>query len=346
MWHAIWKVVTAPLHSPSFFHGYIGDIFTSMVKVFQDIAWTLGWVFSGDFLISEDLMRSNKHEWAKSHWYINVLIPLVCLLPLVIRFNQCLRRYIDTGDRFPHLANATKYALSQTVTLFGAFHPLYLEYSKKKGDAFNLFQLFWLIIFISSSLYSFTWDVYMDWGLGRPKYGFLGHSLMYPRRFYYYTVIALDLGTSSKMFRLDFGFDSASLIREVVLLFLFFSVPPPVLRFMWVLTLVPPQSGARFEVPQYLSAMTMMMELFRRTLWGFLRLENEHRSNAAGFRRVGFVPLHFNTGHQHRYKEEKHHRGLSVLSEVVVIALGVLGVCVFSVVEAQRANHASNLNEL
>ena len=47
---------------------------------------------------------------------------------------------------------------------------------------------------------------------------------------------------------------------------------------MWVLTLVPPLSGARFEVPSYLSAMTMMLELFRRTIWGFLRLENEHRS--------------------------------------------------------------------
>ena len=115
-----------------------------------------------------------------------------------------------------------------------------------------------------------------------------------------------------------------------------------VLRFMWVLTLVPPQSGAKFEVPQYLNALTMMLELFRRTVWGFLRLENEHRSNAAGFRRVGFVPLHFHTGHQHRYKEEKQHRGFYVLTEVAVIALAVLGVCVSSVVAAQRATRFSD----
>jgi hypothetical protein len=182
------------MHSPSFFDGYVGDIFTSMVKVFQDVAWTMGWMLSGDFLISEDLMISTKHEWASSHWYKNVLIPIICLLPLVFRFNQCLRRYFDTGDRFPHLANATKYALSQTVTLFGAFHPLYLEYKKREQSAFNVFQLFWLIIFVTSSLYSFAWDVYMDWGLGGRKYGFLGGSLMYPRRSYYYTTICLDLG--------------------------------------------------------------------------------------------------------------------------------------------------------
>jgi len=110
---------------------------------------------------------------------------------------------------------------------------------------------------------------------------------------------------------------------------------------MWVLTLVPPSSGAKFEVPSYLSAVTMMLELFRRTAWGFFRLENEHRSNASGFRRVGFVPLHFNTGHQHDYKEKKkksQQSGVYVLREVILIALGVGGVCVWSVVSAQTAN--------
>lgn len=107
---------------------------------------------------------------------------------------------------------------------------------------------------------------------------------------------------------------------------------------MWVLTLIPPSSGAKFEVPSYLSAVTMMLELFRRTIWGFLRLENEHRSNAAGFRRVSFVPLHFNTGHGHKYSGKKSHGGQSVLREVVLVSLIVLGVCVSSIIAAQHAN--------
>ena len=106
---------------------------------------------------------------------------------------------------------------------------------------------------------------------------------------------------------------------------------------MWVLTLLPPQSGAKFEVPNYLTAMSMMLELFRRTIWGFLRLENEHRSNTAGFRRVSFVPLHFNTGHNHKYHQETQHRGVSVLAEVTGVAVLVCAVCVYSVVAAQRA---------
>jgi hypothetical protein len=309
MWNSIYKVVTAPFHSPIFFHTYVGDIFTSMVKIFQDVAWTVCWVCAGDFLASEDSKLAFRHDWFKSRWYKQVLIPIITQIPLVIRFNQCLRKYIDTGDRFPHLANAFKYALSQLVTLFGTFHPLYLEYlDKDSGARLPFYQIFWTILFVSSSLYSFTWDVFMDWGLGKRQHGFLGPTLMYPRKYYYYATIAVDL----------------------------------VLRFMWVLTLVPPSSGASFALPEYLSALTMMLELFRRTLWGFFRLENEHRSNISGYRRVDFVPLHFNTGHQHRYEDKRERSGSSVLREVVLVAIVVGVFCFGSIAAAQHANQFSS----
>lgn len=310
MWQNIWNVVTAPVTSPTFFHGYIGDIFTSMVKVFQDIAWTLFFIFSGDWLVNEDLPAAQRHTWAKATYYRNVLIPILTLFPLLIRFNQCLRRYADTGKRFPHLANAFKYALSQTVTLFGAFHPLYLDHNRHQDT--DWFQGFWMSAFIGSSLYSFWWDVNIDWGLGRREYNFLGPRLMYPKRSMYYAIIAADL----------------------------------VLRFAWVLTLIPPDTGASFAVPYYLTAVSMILELYRRTVWGFLRLENEHRSNTAGFRRVGFVPLHFSTGHTHQYSQEKEHRGFHVLIEIVIITVAVLGACAVSVVAAQRATEKSSAPDL
>lgn len=305
MWSAIVEVITSPFSSPTFFTIYIADVFTSMVKVFQDIAFAIGFVISGDFMMSEDkLDEDTSHMWEHSLWYKNVMIPLICLFPLWIRFNQCLRRYLDTGIRGPNLLNAFKYAMSQTVTLFGAFHPLYLMYSRGDTNAVSLFQVFWMALFVASSLYSFTWDVIMDWGLGQPKYAFLGPRLMYPNRFYYYAVIAADI----------------------------------VLRFMWVLTLIPPQSGAHFEIPQYLTAVAMGLELLRRTLWGFFRLENEHRNNTGHYRRVSFVPLHFNTGHKHKYSREKEHVGWTVLAEVGVVSAIVIAVSVSSVIAAQRAS--------
>lgn len=115
-----------------------------------------------------------------------------------------------------------------------------------------------------------------------------------------------------------------------------------VLRFAWVLTLVPPKSGAKFALPAYLTLVSTILEIFRRTIWGFLRLENEHRSNTAGFRRVDFVPLHFSTGHAHGYKQESAHRGISVLVEVAVVTTLVLGAAVVSVVAAQQATLRSS----
>mmetsp|Transcript_15062 Transcript_15062/g.15252 ORF Transcript_15062/g.15252 Transcript_15062/m.15252 type:complete len:177 (-) Transcript_15062:122-652(-) len=168
-------------------------------------------------------------------------------------------------------------------------------------ESINLFQTFWMGLFILSSLYSFFWDVYMDWGLGRRQHSMLNIRLMYPNHFYYYAVMTAD----------------------------FF------LRFMWVLTLIPPQSGARFEIPAYLSALTMSLELIRRTLWGFFRLENQHRQNTEGYRRVDFVPLHFTTGRKHT-KEDKEHLGWNVLAEVAAVVLSVIIVSLTSVIVAKK----------
>lgn len=288
--------------SPTFFLTFVGDVFTSMVKVFQDLLWSFCFVLSGEFLLPEsDPNKYDGHSWTQQFWYKNVAIPLICLFPLWLRFNQCLRRYLDSGKRMPNLANAFKYALSQSVTLFGAFHPLYMMHGGAESHL-SVFRYFWMGLFISSSIYSFCWDVYMDWGLGRREHGFLGTRLMFPKRSYYYTAIGLDL----------------------------------VLRFMWVLTLIPPQSGAQFELPAYLSAVSMTVELFRRTMWGFFRLEHEHRQNTEGFRRVTFIPLHFNTGHKHKYNE-RHFVGWRVLAEIIVVTSIVIAISAFSVIVAQRA---------
>mmetsp|Transcript_16471 Transcript_16471/g.45413 ORF Transcript_16471/g.45413 Transcript_16471/m.45413 type:complete len:317 (-) Transcript_16471:188-1138(-) len=316
MWQAIFKVITAPCHQPTFFQTYVGDIFTSLVKVFVDLTWSFFWVITGDFLLAERTTEDHLGHWSNTLFYENVLIPIICLLPLIFRFNQCGRKFADSGDRFPHLANASKYALSMMVTLTGAFHPLYLEIQSRKGHHGRepIYQILWTFLFFASSIYSFIWDVYMDWGLGRREYGFLGPRLMYPKKYVYYLTMAMDL----------------------------------VLRSMWVITLLPPSSGARFALPAYLYSLQVILELFRRTVWGFFRLENEHRSNVNRYRRVDFVPLHFDTGHdKHMHKGKMERSGTSVLREIVLLTLVVVGFCIASIIAAQRANRAtSQIDEL
>jgi len=96
-------------------------------------------------------------------------------------------------------------------------------------------------------------------------------------------------------------------------------------------------------LPVYLSAIQMVLELFRRTIWSFFRLENEHRQNTQGFRRVNVVPLHFNTGHTHKYNE-RHFVGWRVLAEISIITAVVVGISAYSVIVAQRATHQVQYN--
>ena len=209
------------------------------------------------------------------------------------------------------------------VSLFGVFHPLYM-YSNAvhriggvdvdHPDAvvgeeklpMELFQVFWIALFVVSSVYSSCWDIFMDWGLGRWKYKGLGPRLMFPRPEWYYIAMVVDV----------------------------------VLRFLWVSSLVPPDSGAQFALPNYTTAAVMALEILRRTVWGFFRLEQEHRHNTSGYRRVDFVPLHFNTGHEHK-REDKVNKGKGVLFEVLGIGALVVAVSIGSIISAQRQEHGN-----
>lgn len=49
---------------------------------------------------------------------ISMIRPVVAILPAYWRFAQCIRRYRDTREAFPHLVNAAKYATSFFVVIF------------------------------------------------------------------------------------------------------------------------------------------------------------------------------------------------------------------------------------
>jgi hypothetical protein len=68
--------------------------------------------------------------------------------------------YRDSRVRFPFLANASKYAVSHMVVIFGVFHTSDLSSRSPVGK--GLF----LACMAASSVYSFVWDVAQDWRLG------------------------------------------------------------------------------------------------------------------------------------------------------------------------------------
>lgn len=308
MWSTLGNVVTAPFGRCLFRDTFAGDVMTSLVKVFADLAYSACFLGSGEFLKLGPIGGpSIATPWcAHTSAYLLVISPIIHAAPLWFRFMQNLRRYRDTKDRFPHLANAAKYAFALCVGLFGAFHPNY----KHTAEGVTAYQVSWLIIYVCSTLYTYSWDVTMDWSLlrfascGNSRHPGLRKHIMFRRKFVYWLAVPADF----------------------------------ILRFLWTFTLVPAN-----QLPPFVSAHvnTVLLpflaaaEVCRRTMWAFFRLENEHLNNVGNFRRIDYVPLHFETAVKatEASKEANHaSRRRTAMLEAVVFVVVVVSLGVFAAV--------------
>lgn len=241
-WATILDCALAPFSALTFRHVYVGDVLTSMVKVLADMAYTACFFVSGEWSNAGMVTCSSRP------FYVSVVIPLAHSLPLWFRFMQTIKQYRDTRSRWPYLGNAFKYAFAQSVILFGVFKP----HLKTLGaERISVYQVIWILTFVCSTLYSFWWDVVMDWGLGNPDSGFLRDRLLFRRRWIYWLVMVADLG----------------------------------LRFLWTASLVPVDSMPLW-LAQYMDywmiAAMEVAELFRRAMWGCVRLEWEQIVQGGG----------------------------------------------------------------
>lgn len=179
---------------------------------------------------------------------------IVALLPAWFRFAQCWRRYYDTRKFFPHLVNAGKYFSSIMVTVLSTLATL-LE---AKNDFTQPLHIAWVVCWFVSTLYSLTWDLRMDWGLFAKNAGenfLLREQIVYPHKVYYYLAILMDV----------------------------------ILRFLKPLTVTigVPESFNH----EALSFVLGIGEIFRRFIWNFFRLENEHLNNCGEFRSVRDISI-------------------------------------------------------
>lgn len=106
-------------------------------------------------------------------------------LPGIWRALQCIRRYWDTGNKFPHLLNCGKY---MATIMFYATLSIYRMDQKHSTKA--VFITFATI----NGIYTSFWDIYYDWSLGDPhaKHPFLRKELAYKKIWWYYGAIVLD----------------------------------------------------------------------------------------------------------------------------------------------------------
>uniref|UniRef100_A0A7S3M1D3 EXS domain-containing protein n=1 Tax=Spumella elongata TaxID=89044 RepID=A0A7S3M1D3_9STRA len=260
--HMLWRVSAAPFYLVNFRDGYVGDLLTSLVRVFIPMFFSVIYVsetayawLSNDFTLTADRSGS----WlTEAFYYRFLLLPVLTLFPLWLRLLQCLRRSVDTGKRWPHIGNALKYTSAIVVISFGTFQPAIRS------------NPVWIGAFVFATLFQFAWDLTQDWGMVQ----------FTPPRHDIPTASSSGLAAVDCLVHTRVSFRKTRLLGPLrnYLAVILFNLT---LRFAWTLTLLPAPAVADGASPLFVFAMRHLgpllasLEILRRMVWGFFRLEWE-----------------------------------------------------------------------
>jgi hypothetical protein len=196
-------IVITPFGRVRFREFFVTDILCSLAKPLIDVAFTGCWVFTGLFVSGDSTTYDTCSNTTK--YYTG---PIISLLPYTWRFLQCMRRLVETKKPFPHLVNAGKYLVSITAICLAWAHDLshgtlirLFAYSlirlqanvQSTEESMGIFRKLWISVTVVSTIYSFAWDILVDWGLGRRSENrLLRDELLLRSRWPYYVAIVFD----------------------------------------------------------------------------------------------------------------------------------------------------------
>jgi len=171
--NACWRLFWSGLYPIEFRDFFLGDMFCSTTYSMGNIELFFC-LYARDW--DDPPMCNSSHSR---------LLGFFTALPSVWRALQCIRRFRDTRNIFPHLVNCGKYTCS---ILF--YMTLSLYRIDRSEPLFALFILFACI----NSIYCSVWDVVMDWSLLDPTAAkpFLRDNLAYKQYWLYYLAIFID----------------------------------------------------------------------------------------------------------------------------------------------------------
>ncbi|KAF0462461.1 Xenotropic and polytropic retrovirus receptor 1 [Gigaspora margarita] len=171
----------------------------------------------------------------------NIAAPFLSSIPAMLRIAQCLRRLWDTREMI-HFNNTLKYLSTIISTVLFWFLLKDVDNMLIKG--------IWIASQTISSIYTFIWDVKMDWSL-------------------------LEIHSSNYLLRDELGYKNPNLYRAAILINM-------LLRFSWVMILF-----SNDDKYYYIVGIIMpLLEISRRWMWCFIRVETEHVANCNGYRAI------------------------------------------------------------
>ncbi|KAJ8099784.1 EXS family protein [Lipomyces tetrasporus] len=232
---ALWRLMFSGLYPVEFRDFFLGDIFCSLTYSLSnaDLFFCL---YARDWRANSNCGSSHSR-----------LMGFLNALPPIWRFLQCFRRYYDTRNWFPHLANAGKYTFTiATAVILSIWR---IDRVDTNRDVFILFATI-------NTIYSTFWDLFMDWSLFQPNsmFALLRDELGFRNPWYYYCAIVIDV-----LLRLD-----------------------------WILYVIFPGNVQQSAALSFLIA---LLEVVRRFVWIFFRMENEHCTNVGRFIASRNMPL-------------------------------------------------------
>ncbi|KAF7803013.1 phosphate transporter PHO1-like protein 9 [Senna tora] len=204
-----------------------------------------------------------------------ILYYVVAIIPFWIRFVQCLRRLLLEERNVKHGLNAIKH-LSTVVAIV-----------MRTSNEFNRGQIMiWRILAAASSGFATIantyWDIVIDWGLlqRNSTNPWLRDKLSVSNKSVYFAAMVLNV----------------------------------LLRLAWMQSVLGIRQ-APFLHKTALIALVACLEIIRRGIWNFFRLENEHLNNVGRYRAVKSVPLPFNYEDDQDSRAEGHYIGYKCIED-------------------------------
>ncbi|GME98197.1 unnamed protein product [[Candida] boidinii] len=177
---ALWRLLLSGFYPVEFKDFFLGDVFCSLTYSMGNISMFFC-LYSTHWKGCFDGTDSTVCASSRSR-----LMGFLATLPSIWRLLQCFRRYGDTGDWFPHLANLVKYGVS---TLY------YMSLSLYRIDTIIKYRALLITFGTLNSVLSAAWDILMDWSLFQfdSENFLLRDELSFKNPWYYYIAIILDV---------------------------------------------------------------------------------------------------------------------------------------------------------
>lgn len=219
----ILKSLVSPITGVVFPIIWMTDQWISLSTPSRDLAYTVCYYQSLDFsdLTNNPCKNSSRFE----------VVALAVVIALSYRILQCIRLGISEGKYFgtKHMVNSLKYVASLTSTITSFLY--------NNGSTDYLY--IWIASSIISTLFSYCWDLKMDWDLLTPdsRNPFLRKYLTFSPRGIYYFIMIINL----------------------------------IMRCAWTFTLSP-SIAQLFGNSNLFTLLTGSVEIIRRGIWNLLRV--------------------------------------------------------------------------